>query len=117
MRILLCVGIMRGSTRKTVNLHVELVSDAAPVPSVAVAVPADFPGAEDMAAPLLRSVAAAVPATTQFNVGLETQGFIYEQPTEAYGKPLCEPCRMGFPLTPPSLCWRVTAPCQPSNIC
>jgi hypothetical protein len=27
MRILLCVGITRGSTRKTVDLHVELVSD------------------------------------------------------------------------------------------
>jgi hypothetical protein len=29
MRILLCAGITCGSTRKTVNLHVELVSDEA----------------------------------------------------------------------------------------
>ncbi len=59
---------------------------AAPVSSVAAAIPANFPGAGDMAAPLLRPVAAAVPATTQFNDGLERQGFIYEQRAEHIGK-------------------------------
>jgi hypothetical protein len=57
---------------------------AAPVPSVAAAVPANFPGADDTAAAVLRPVAAAIPATTQSDDGLETQGFIYEQPTQAY---------------------------------
>jgi hypothetical protein len=58
---------------------------AIPAPSVAVAAPASAPVQDNTAVPV-PSVAAAVQATTHSNDGLDTQGFIYKQRTQAYWK-------------------------------